>query len=523
MINYTKVAELINGYLRTNHFPELEFKQEVSLRSPTHALMAQSELSNDADINEPTVVNNLLAELEIANKDMAANGSIFTEFQNTADAFAKKLNSALVELRNIKKEVTGLVAETASVTQNLLAADLEVSTLNNIQSNDVGFDAMDWSGIDFVGSERAIVIKQHGKLNMDESHPMDDTTIALMIARLPFIEDGMGIELSTIEVSEELKAKIIGKLEVVAKERYNSELIYLAKEILSPEEYSFTRRNKQLKEVASTGDGLITLMHDIRDLALVISTLTSEEFGLSKSSLEILEKNCELFREYLLIQAYIAIYFRREVYANAILIGPTLYNPDKWEEFVAAGGDLQKLATYYSYYHKSEDNVSIAVPFAGVSIKYIMDNLETAQAKIEAQAAQLTSSTSEKTKNATRQAFGIVALRYIQKQDDSWFSQTFTTADRSGYIFSVYDSTVDGTPLEDMFYDIFFNCSNNMWLTVSLYRKLGTAYMKHISSSEEYTAETGDVVDFAVFASVISEFIVQHLFKCDDELTVSTY
>lgn len=518
MINYTKLAGLINEYLRSNHFPDLEFNHNVSLRSPTHALMAQSEFSNDVDINDPTVVNNILAELEIANKDMATNGSIFTEFQATADAFAKKINTALVELRNSKKIVTGLVAETASVAHNLLASDLEVATLNNIQSNDVGFVAIDWSPIDLVGSERAIVIKQHGTLNMDESHSMDNTTIDLMMAKLPFIDEGLDIELSSIELSEDLENKIIGKLEAVAKERYNSELIYIAKEILNPKEHSFSSRNVFLKDVITGGGYLPSMLREVRDLALVISALTSEEFGLSKSSLDILEKNCELFREYLLLYAYIAIYFRREVYANSILIGPTLYNPDKWEEFVGEGGDLQKLATYYSYYHKCDDGGTVAIPFSGVSIKYIMDNLKLAQEKIEAHAAELTSAASEKTKNATRQAFGIVALRYIQKQDESWFSQTFTITDRSSYIFGVYDGSVDGTPLEDMFYDILFNCRTTMYLTIELYRKLGKAYMKHISSSEEYTAETGDVVDFVVFASVISEFVVKHLFKSDREV-----
>ena len=515
MIDYGKFGSLLTQYLSVKSVPSVAFRKDVSLSSPTAALVAQSNIPDDADLSNPEVLQALMKELAAANADMAANGPIFTEFQKVADEFAKKINQGMVKLHEIKGVVEKLTADIAALKTHLMAADPQVATLKQIKSDDVGFSAIDWKPLDLVGSERAVIIQLHGQLNMEEEQPMSEQIVGLLLARLNLNQEGFKVD--SVVLSDDQKAAFTAKLKEAGQDDISVyDVIW---HLFSANTRHFQHYAADLKRVFENGEASSVnyLVHDAGNIARAIGILVDMDyFGIAESDRAILEKNCALWKQLVLISAYVAIYYRRMLWKNAILVGNTWYNPDNWDVFVGNGGDLQKLAIYYRYYHEDTD---IKIPRSGVSTDYVLENVAKAELEINAKAAELTASTDAKTKAMTRQAFIAVTSKFVQDQDATLYATGYTQKDHSSYVASVYDSSKPNTPIEDLLYRVYFSTMQVPHITYRLYHDLGVAYMRQLGSSEEFTAETGDIVDLSVFASFITSFFVEHLLmvsKCND-------
>ena len=509
MKDYTCIAPLLNETFNVKQLPNVVFNQNNSLALAAKMLVASSEVPDAAELDSATI-RQLTTELTAARSDMATNGQVFKEFDEVADAMARKLDVGLSELKKIKTQVTKLAADIREKQKKLLADDLEVATLKDLQTDNIDFTPIDWNAIDLVGSERAIVMKVHGMTNLPDEKPIDTTTIGLVRAKLlvdPTTPDEK-ILLHKIQLTD----ASVAKLKEALQDRIDKYDINEAIKMLCNGRADCINITRRINEDLNNNPRLcIALLNEVRRLATAISIIKSSnvDFEMAESTKCQLMENCAFWETYLLVCTYVAIYYRRHVWKNAILCTAHTYNPDNLDEFLNSGGDLQQLALYRKYFH---EDTEVPLPYGGVSVTYLLNNIDKAKKEIQEQAASLITKISLKEQEAQKQAFLIVVTNYLKDREMTWYNDLYTTRDHLTFVNGVYSRLVnDKRSLEDLLYDVYFTCIRVPALTQQLYWELGNAYLAHLQSTENFTLAMGDAVDAAVFAKIVCTFIRQHL------------
>ena len=503
MSKFTIFAPLANSYLNGDQAPEkIEFTQADVLQSSIEGLANIASI--EYDTFQEKSVSEHISDYEKMTKNRLHYGDQFKHFDDMANMFAKKLHDGITNLKKIKRDVTWLSEDVMRRYKQYVAEDPVVSAYTGEQDlSKLTMPAVNWDLLRGV-SERVVISKVHEKIGQEDDAQINSSVVYMALNTLPGVSDGRTCE--PVDLKPEKVEKIIDNVYSSVKgkcTRLDVQNVVRSTIFLTSDDLRRAANGLTALAEHRNVENINNVMTTIHCNELILPHITDEVTDVSAAARKKINYNIDLIREITDMASYVVINFRNNVWRDSILLPGPMINSDNADQFFAKGGTVSALVQYYNYAYKDT-----GVPAVGVGLDFTINSLGKAVSEYKAEAARQAHICEGKKKEFLRSAFINASVEFLQKHQDQ-LSHTFQASNIVQYVVSVYDSVLTEAPLENRLYDLILDSCYINSMERNLYHRLSQAYLKHAGSTEALTDEMCDHIDVGVYASMISEYLVE--------------
>lgn len=503
MSKFLSFTGLATAYLNSDKAPEtIEFSQSNGLQTSVEGLANAAALEYDLSTDKSVAEH--VADYEKMTKNRLLNGELLQQFDDMANAFARKIYDGITNLKQIKKDVVCLSDDIMKRYHQYVGEDPVVSAYAGEHGKaSLSMPAVDWSLMNKI-SERVTIARVHDKIDHEDNATITDSMIRLAINRLPGVSDERTCE-PVGDLKKEKVERIIDLVFSSVKDKCTkAEVANVVKSALylTPDHLRHAAGSITAFVDGRSVNKINDYMNQVRLGDLILSNITDDVTDVSAANRQRINHNIDLIKEINNMIAYVAMYYRNTVWKDAIMVPGPMVNSDNMEQFQAKGGSLESLVLYHNYIYKET-----GVPSAGVTVQFALESIGQASEEYKLEAARQAATCEERKKQYLRDAFVNSSLEYLNCHKDK-FSPQFASNNLVAYVGSVYDSVMLEAPLENRLYDMILNSCYINSMERNLYHRLNVAYIKHASSTETLTDEMCDRIDVSVYADMIAEYLV---------------
>lgn len=498
MRNMKTFGSLLEGLHSTQKgIPAVVMTNNSFLRDTVRGLVSSTLVDADISIEN---VSEAVKEYEALYNNKLENADQFCSLDTIANAFAAKLHTGVETLRKVKDNVTELVETVNNRVVTRLAEDAFLSAFYNIDKHPT-MKEVEWNKLDNI-NELGVIIKLHDTINLGLEAPVTNEIISLLLNRTPYTDDKS--ELTSITIPEEKTTKIVNALAAQVKGYSRDYIAGAFQNILELDTHRCIQATNKLKSFANGKDAAeINKMLSLADsYNQILPLMNKNVLDLAESTMVELNKHIDAIQYITNMTIYLCSHYRNTIWKNSVIVPGTLYNPDVMDEYEKQGGNMTQLCHHTNEYHPDGK-----IPTHGISGQYVIDRAKALSPKIEQRIAVDSQKAEQLKKEITRGEFIYAGVEWLDAHKQ-YYSPSFYSNDLSKFAAAVYDNNINA-PMTNMFYDLIIQSCYRETIVPEIYKRLTNAYLKHASSSESISQEVCDQIEAAVYADMVSEYLVE--------------
>ena len=496
MGKYASFANLLKDQATHDSLPEVLFTENADLRGSTSRLAIASEFDNEVSAEN---IADLVSELDRMNMDGEYN-SLFTSFENIANAFATKLEQGVSDLRTIKEDVTELKDKHDEAIALRVAENPVLAKICGI-SKELTMDKVAWNYLDEV-DERFLITELHDKIGMDPDKEITPSVISLVINAMPCANRTNRVELSKISIGGEKFNNCVNKLIDYIPSESKETVAGMFVNLLQLDTYSC---EMAVKSARSFMEGkTLNRVNDILHISVAYNKLFDAikhiDLDVAASTMEDIAKHVDAMRSISNTMLYITSYYRNTVWKDSVLVPGPYVNSDNFDTFEAEGGTLTNIVHHNNRFHNE-----LRIPVRGVSGKFIMQSAERLEKEFSDEAAKNIGIINAEKRNIDRGCFITTSVEYLKSHK---LSQKFPgSMNLDKYAASVYDSMPEA-PMESRFYKLIINAIHPNTITSMLYDRLSKEYTSYAAKTGKLSKDICAELDEKVYSDMICDYLV---------------
>lgn len=497
MGRYSSFANLLKDQATHDRLPEVLFTDNADLRSSTSRLAIASVSDNEVSVeNIIDVVN----EFDEFDSNRYEYGTMFSSFEAISNTFAAKLKEGVDTLHGVKDTVSELKDKYEEMVGLRIAEDPTLAKICGI-SKELHMNNISWNFLDEV-DERSVVTELHDKIGHDPDHEITPGFIGLVINAMPCANKTTVVDLKRVKIEANAFNSIIEKLMNFIPGETKETVAGLFTNLCNLDQGGCELAARSARNFidGKTANKINDIMHIAVAYNKLFDAMNAVDIDLSASTMEELGKHVDAMHAISSTMLYIAMYYRNNLYKDAVLVPGPFVNTDNFDEFESNGGTVTTIVHHYNKFYDT-----INVPIRGVSGTFILKSAERLEAEASSESIKNVAIINNEKKRIERGSFIRTSVEYLKTQKLS--SKFFNGADLDKYAAAVYDS-MPNVPVESRFYKLLINAIHPNTITSMLYDRISKEYVDYAAKTGKLSKETCEELDEKVYADMISEYLV---------------
>ena len=504
------ITTLLSERARKNGLPEIEFTENDGLRVLSNHLVAIC----DSDVVENTNagVRNALLEFAGIERDPDYH-DVLKKFQEVADAFNYRFKKSYKELTDIKDTVNKLVASSEEWAKSRISEDPVLASLENEQYTSTKLKPIQWGYLNNI-NEADLERRLLRSLDM-ESIPVGNERYVhgLLISHLPCGPASKIKGFMPIEITKGKFKAMVNSLSSRITNYSKEEVQAIFAHILHLNQIDCNKAMNSINHMV-TGESASKInyvLHLVNSYNTVMSQISEESLDLSKSTMAGVMERVNAMHSIIDLTAYLCMYYRNNIWKDAVVVPGMLVNTDNWAEFCKADKQIIKTnPTLAIIQYKNKVYEDRDIPVYGINGKTIIDRCDNIAKESYEIASANTLRCNQKKKEIYRDTFITTAGRWLRSQEK--FSNEYNNSNPERFAASIYDSNRDDA-VENMYYSVILNSCYVNTLTSTIHKRLRDEYKKAMSTANALTERDIINLDTKVLADLMTEYLVENLIK----------
>lgn len=502
------VTTLLSERARKNGLPEVVLTENDGLRVLSSHLVTLSG-SDEVD-NTNAGVRDALIEFANIVKDPDYK-DICKKFQEVADTFNLCFKKSYEELTGIKGEVNKLVASSEDLAKSRISEDPVLASLESSQSTSTKLKPIQWGYLNNV-NQSVLERKLLSNLNMDEIPNGSEKYVHdLLIAHLPF---GSASKIKSFAPLDITKGKMRSMIDSLASRIPNyskQEVQNTFAHILHLDQFDCNKAINSIRNMmnGTSASKINYILRFTNVYNTVMDQISDESLDLAKSTMAGVMERVNAMHSFIDLTTYFCVYYRNNVWKDAVVVPGMLVNTDNWGEFCQADKQIIKSnPTLAIIQYKNKVYEDHEIPVYGISGKTIIDRCENIAKEAYEIASANTLRCNQKKKDIYRDSFITTAGRWLRAQNN--FSKEYINSNPERFAASIYDSNRDDA-VENMYYSVILNSCYVNTLTSTIHKRLRDEYKKAMSTATALTERDKINLDTKVLSDLMTEYLVEKL------------
>ena len=428
--------------------------------------------------------------------DQLNNAQYTRAYRDLADDFARHLNIAINNLKDVQKDVDEMLARYNYFRNHAISMNpVLAKSVENHQEVPLMMKKIDWEQLSNV--ETYIVLARvNNKIDKDAGVIPSMEDYEALLNKLPFAHKYNSIDFSKLDLSDEAYDRILSALK--ANTDMDTDTCCQVINTLNSFNPQFCRAAISFCSEFCKNDTskLDTAMNMVKTWNVAIPVLSSQEtLDVSNSTMSAIMERVNCIHEVIDFLAYTCIDYRQNRWKDALVVPGPMINSDRYPEFEQAGGTVDQICKYVNYVHSE-----IRIPSMGISNEHLFNDFHRIEETIDQQIADQKTSIDQQVKAIEHTAFNTVAHEWISKHPEHFARMT---REEVAKFVNIINDGKGGADFKS--YQIILN---SMYLgtdTQKLYNELSDAYAKFVEENKQLTDEAINDIDCEVYAKIISE------------------
>lgn len=510
MTTLNTLTTLLSERARKGGLPDIEFTENDGLRVLSNHLVTVSE--TDTVDNTNAGVHDALIEYANIVEDPDLH-DVLKKFQQVANAFNYRFTKSYEELTDIKKTVSKLVESSENLAKSRISEDPVLASLENDQFTSTKLKPVQWGYLNNA-NESELERKLLHSLNMSEIPAGSERYVhGLLISHLPCGPASKVKSFTPLSITKGKMKEMINSLAARLPNLKEQEVRNIFAHILHLDQYDCNKAITSINNMMS-GECASKINYILRFTNVynqVMSQISEESLGLSKSTMAGVMERVDAMHAFIDLTTYFCVYYRNNIWRDAILVPGMLVNTDNWGEFCKADKQIIKSnPTLAILQYKNKVYEDRDIPVYGINGQTIIDRCDNIAKEAYEIASANTLRCNQKKKEIYRESFIYTAGRWLRQQKN--FSVEYNNSNPERFAASIYDSNRDDA-VENMYYSVIMNSSYVNTLTSQIHKKLRDEYKKAASTATALTERDIINLDTKVLADLMSEYLVENLLK----------
>lgn len=520
--NESFLSELYSTQLENTN---VQFRTDTDLGHICQAISSAISLSTPYMVGEEELTTTMIQNMDKF-LDSDQGSRYLEEIQEYSKLFSEKLNDAFSELRDkVAPEVDELVQRINNRSNEYTERAVSLSEVNGVLTpTEPNFTYVDLNQYKtdetlYYANE---LVKKYLKGNV--------TSINML--NLRYIVDHLK-NINTVDVSdsclsdwakdiaiflthdEEPSEKIVSGVKDAIKLAFNSNYFSNAKSTIFNKELNTGKINENIIKHAN---GFIKLNSIFKRLDLVADIRNEEDMKAFKENIETLTDFYKI--------NIVLLGLASEKYQDSLIIGDSVINKNKFDEFTAQGGTSQDIANHlrYNYNHNKEDALYSSVghdtiPSSGILMNTVLENKLFINEKLESLTTKLNLELKSITNSCIKRAYVDVLREYVE-DIERHHPEMVVDAHRFGIecrrmIPQLASNIVrfESDNITDAVYEFYLRTWYSDSLVSNIYYKLGAVLIDDINTTSKLSEDTIEFAHFTVMSDILSEYITKTMIE----------
>lgn len=505
MTKYRTFKKLITNASIENALPDIEFTDStVQLLGTSVEHLSSSNNNAESFLNTAKNLSTAVREYESLAENMVDHYNDLKPIRDVSDAFARSLHAGIQSLSNVKKSVNKLTEDARELSNKLMVEDPVVAaSLSHIEDTSIKFSHIHWESLDNL-DPLSVYQRMNSTIAVDQNTDPNRTQITILLNRLPFGSAHTHVQFKNIEINKQAAKATLEHVSKAVKSKIElKDVKYVLTMLFDLDPIKCRKAVETFREVLTDPMKINSVIQLAKDFTIVIDAVNSNTLQFSKTTNEELLLRADVLKQYADMALYMSAYYRHAVWKDAIVVPGQKLNPDNWYDFRNRGGSSVGIKQHLNFYYEDKE-----LPAIGVSSKDILEKRESLHTASKEALSQNIVEIRNKKRDILRDAFIFTATKWVNNNKKFWVNHFRHNNDVSGFVASIFDSTVDAS-LESSFYRVILNscCANP--LVNRLYKELSDTYTRHAEIGGELTEAQCNALDMTVYARLMTEFLLQ--------------
>ena len=505
MTNYKTFTKLLTNASIEDALPDIDFTDNtIQLLRTSIEHLSTSYNDSETFLNTAKNISTAIKEYQTLSENMVDHYNDLKPIRDVSDAFAKALHAGIKSLSNVKKSVSSIKEEVDSLSNKMMVGDPVVAaSMSHIEDTSIKFSKINWEDLNDLDPV-AIYNNMNLSIAVEPNKAPNKTQISILINRLPFASDHNSVEFKKIDINKQAARDTLEQVSRSLGSRMDiKDIKYVLGMLFDLDNIKCLNAVRTFREVLDKPSIINSVIQLARDFSLVLGVVNSNTLKFSNTTNQELLARADVLQQYAEMALYISAYYRHVAWKDAIVVPGNRLNPDNWYDFRSKGGSTVGLQQHLNYYYDD-----MALPAMGVSVSEVLEQKDALHKAAQEEMSDNMEEVQRKKKDIVRNAFILTATKWVNANKKFWTLDFDHNNNVSGYVASVYDSTVEASVESSLYRVILNSCCSNP-LVRRLYNELSDIYTKHATVGGELTEQQTNALDMTVYAKLVTQFLFQ--------------